>query len=153
MVGQLCDLHSEVVATAPRPNRADVSRRFPRASSSPRLARWFVAEVLRSWDCHDLVDDAVLVVSELATNAMAHGGTDFTVSLVKSGPVIRVIVGDGSSTVPTYRKAPVSAENGRGLHLVENLSRGWGYELVAGGKLVWIDVVAPERTRRAAPSA
>jgi anti-sigma regulatory factor (Ser/Thr protein kinase) len=148
MLAEVCDLHSEVVARAPRPKSADVVRRFPRTPNSSRFARQFVTDVLQSWGCQELVEDAALVVSELATNAMAHAGSDFTVSLVASGSVVRLIVGDASPTGPIYQKAAVDAVNGRGLSLVQDLSLGWGHEPVAGGKLVWIDIGLPGRTGR-----
>ncbi|NJQ02272.1 ATP-binding protein [Streptomyces zingiberis] len=85
--------------------------------------------------------DAVLVVAELAANALCHApGTDFRVTLALHQDRVRVEVADGNARDrPRPRRASDEACDGRGLLLVESLSVEWG-RVVDGsgsGKTVW----------------
>jgi anti-sigma regulatory factor (Ser/Thr protein kinase) len=137
---EVCEVHSDVVAGAPTPEGAEISRRFPGAARAPGHARQFVAEVLRTWARSDLTDQAMLVVSELATNAVMHARSGFTVSLARADGVLRVAVGDTDPAMPAPRAASSTAVGGRGLQVVEALSSRWGYSAVPGGKVVWADL-------------
>lgn len=88
-------------------------------------------------------DDAILVASELVTNAVLHAGTDITVRVVEQGQDLRVEVADGSAEVPGLRIPSPAARSGRGLLIVEHFSERWGVEPTASGKVVWF-VVAKE---------
>jgi anti-sigma regulatory factor (Ser/Thr protein kinase) len=100
--------------------------------------------VLAEWDVRERVDDVVLCVSELATNALVHGvppGRGFLLRLSHCGDGVRVEVhdsGDGVPAVPLDRAEP--AEGGRGLLLVSELADKWGVEERAPGKIVWCEV-------------
>jgi anti-sigma regulatory factor (Ser/Thr protein kinase) len=83
-------------------------------------------------------------VSELATNAVVHAGSDFTVSLTRSARAIRIAVADASPRVPEGPHPDVAATHGRGRLLVESLSTACGHDLLDGGKVVWADVSLPE---------
>jgi anti-sigma regulatory factor (Ser/Thr protein kinase) len=138
----VCHLHSEVIAGAPVPDGCEVTRRFPRAVQSPALARHFVADTLGSWGMASLVDDAILLVSELAANAVLHATSDFTVGLSRSDAGVRLHVGDASSAVPVARHPRVTDIGGRGLLLMGELAEAVWYELVDGGKVVWVDLTS-----------
>ncbi|OCC09544.1 Histidine kinase-, DNA gyrase B-, and HSP90-like ATPase [Streptomyces sp. PTY087I2] len=114
----------------------------------------FVRHMLDCWKLPDYIDNAELVVSELATNAIkATGLTDAEPKWedIKAHHIIavqlRVIdtrlyieVWDGSADVPEKQDATADAENGRGLPLVEALSERWGiFQPPAGGKIVWAE--------------
>jgi anti-sigma regulatory factor (Ser/Thr protein kinase) len=113
-----------------------------------RAARAFVAGALRGWDALELSESAVLVVSELATNAVVHAGSDFrvTLQLLPEGLLLRV--DDASSRQPTPRQHSSSRTDGRGLALLDGLCCGWGTVLdEQGGKSVWalVDTVSAAR--------
>lgn len=78
------------------------------------------------------------VLSELATNAVIHAGTDFTVRISTSGKQrLHLSVTDGSSVMPRWAKDP-HATDGRGLRMIDALRTEWGVMLCGGkGKTVW----------------
>ena len=103
---------------------------LPITASIPR-ARRFVSEALPEtcW-----ADEITLLVSELASNAVRHAGTPFTVTLGCDGSVVRVEVSDGSAAPPRPRVPPLEAVTGRGLMIVDALASDWGTEPTATGK-------------------
>lgn len=110
-------------------------------------ARGFVVGTLEEWDVPDLAWAAGQVVSELATNAVIHAGTPFTVALALEGAALRIDVRDGSRRMPRQRHYGLDATTGRGLALVGALSREWGIEPYPPGKTVWCvvtDAPAPD---------
>ena len=108
--------------------------------ASPRAARRFVADVLD--DTSLPVDLILLLVSELATNAVLHARTDFTVRVVVDDGVhrARVEVEDGNERPPSIAHTPAEATSGRGLQLVQSLAESWGVEGRIAGKLVWFEL-------------
>jgi anti-sigma regulatory factor (Ser/Thr protein kinase) len=106
--------------------------------TSASEARDFVSTHLFAHALTHLVDDMRLVVSELATNAVAHAKTPFTVTLLESNESIIVAIEDGSDSVPVRAAPDVLNTSGRGLMLVEELSDGWGTRSDGHGlKSVW----------------
>jgi anti-sigma regulatory factor (Ser/Thr protein kinase) len=104
-------------------------------------ARAFVAEVLGP--DHPCADVAVLLCSELVTNAVLHsdsrrpGGT-VTIAVADLTDSVEVKVTDeGSVTSIPVVKADAFAADGHGLFLVENLAEQWGYESDDAGTAVW----------------
>jgi hypothetical protein len=127
----------------------------PPHETSPRIARDFVASVLRELRLGDeLVDDATLCTSELVTNACVHAkGDGAALWLAVEEGRLRVVVYDGDESPPVMRGlTPETWETGgRGLHLVDALTGGrWGHAPdvpYAGpprpaGKAVWFDLPA-----------
>ena len=108
------------------------------APTSAAEARSFVADVLRDFGLTSLVADAVLVVSELATNAVRHAQTVFSVTVdCRTGGAL-LTLRDGSPHHPLPVTAGQLDEAGRGLALVQLLSNDWGVSTQPdGGKLVW----------------
>jgi anti-sigma regulatory factor (Ser/Thr protein kinase) len=125
-----------LVSGAPVADDAEVSRRFPMFAGSAGAARRFVDATLAAWGLVDLRHTCRLVVSELATNAVRHAGSDFTVSLTHHDHTVVVCVGDASTVRPLPRPLAPHAVDGRGLHLVAASSDDWDVRLVDGGKLV-----------------
>ena len=82
-----------------------------------------------------LIDDVVLVASELATNVVRHAQTEFTVNLVIED-IVRLEVSDGASIIPAVEEL---SDSYRGLRLVEAASEHWGVELTDAGKKVWVE--------------
>lgn len=127
----VCD-HHDVVLTA---------RTFDRDMHAPRAARRFVTWALESCERHDAVPATALIVSELATNAVRHAGSSFTVTVKLGGPAgVRVAVRDGSAAAPNRRVAHELAESGRGLQLVSELATAWGTDVDRAGKVVWAEI-------------
>lgn len=73
--------------------------RFDEDPAAVRTARRLVAEALAEWSRSDLLDDAVLIASELVTNALAHGAAPVTIAVL-CGERVTIEVTDGSSRLP-----------------------------------------------------
>lgn len=101
-------------------------------------ARAFATRCLTEHLMAPRVDDVRLVVSELASNAVIHAATAFTVTVARLDEVLTVTVRDGSRT-PPHRDLhpPPTRAHGRGLHLVAALSSSWGVTDELDGKSVW----------------
>lgn len=136
----MCGLHSQVVAGAPTERDAERSRRFAGSIEDARRARRFATEVLTEWQLDDAIEDCGLVVGELATNAVRHAGSDFTVSLSRTDGDIHIAVGDSSANAPELRSPIASERSGRGLRIVDAIAARWGYRVDDDGKVVWADV-------------
>ncbi|MFD4314958.1 ATP-binding protein [Streptomyces sp. NPDC058548] len=122
----------------------DRARSLPRSPESAAVARRLVRRALATWSLPDLVEGAVLVVTELVANAAVHarGATiQVTVARVAIGQV-RVAVIDLDRTEPALRLAADDDERGRGLALVEAVSARWGVDPLRWGKRVWADLEA-----------
>ena len=107
---------------------------------SASQARHFVRHHLLVHGLAHVSDDVELVVSELATNAMLHAQTSFKVSLHAFEATLLLEVQDGSWSGPVQVVARVRDTNGRGIAIVNLLSRDWGVDAHAdGGKSVWAE--------------
>lgn len=107
-------------------------------SKSAALARDFVRLHLVAHDLPDLVEDLRLVVSELATNAVVHAQTPFLVTLSSANGSVLLAIQDESTSGPVRASPDVMDMSGRGLMIVEALSREWGASTDAHGfKSVW----------------
>lgn len=84
--------------------------------------------------------DLVLIVSELATNAVLHAGTPFRVS-VSVDSVVRLEVADESHEMPT--KA-VGGITNHGLDIVDLLAARWGIDTNPVGKTIWVEIDRPQ---------
>ena len=132
---EVCELHTAVID--------ETRAHFRAGSDAPSAARRFVTGLLarRPYGARVSAEDAQLVVSELATNAVMHAGTPFSVSIRCDGSAVRISVQDRSSAPPVMREAlPTAALSGRGLKLVAAVTRGWGVEHAANGKTVWAEL-------------
>ena len=107
---------------------------------SAALARRFTAETLGGWGADGLAETAVLLVSELVTNAVLHArsASELVVRRVDTG--IRVEVRDDSPAAPSPRSYSLDAGTGRGLLLVESLAARWGSTPGNLGKSVWFEL-------------
>jgi len=113
---------------------------LPPLPTSVKLARQFVSSALGGRAGGEVVDDALLVVSELVTNAVVHAGTDITVRVIRGEQVTRIEVADGSPEVPGLRIPSAGARTGRGLLLVEHFTQQWGVDRTGSGKVVWFTI-------------
>ncbi|MGW0611551.1 SpoIIE family protein phosphatase [Streptomyces sp. NPDC002788] len=105
-------------------------------------ARRFARRTLRSWGITEAYDAALLVVSELVTNALVHTDGQVRMDLTLIDNRLRIAVADASPRTPV-RPTSVGweATGGRGILLVEALSATWGTLPVSGGKQVWAELV------------
>jgi anti-sigma regulatory factor (Ser/Thr protein kinase) len=127
---------------APIYSAAVPSLECPADRTAPSKARRFVADTLHSWGIAGPTSaDAVLLVSELVTNALLHARSAPTVELSRDGDRVRIGVRDDSPVVPRRRKYANDAATGRGIALVEQLATDWGSERVGDGKRVWFELL------------
>ena len=103
-------------------------------------ARRFVVQALQEWGAERFEWAATALVSELATNAVLHARTGFTVTVRLVDDVLRIAVADMSARLPQQRAYGVDAATGRGLVLMDDLSDAHGVDLSAGGKSVWCEL-------------
>ncbi|WP_043267806.1 ATP-binding protein [Streptomyces sp. CT34] len=123
-------------------------------------ARQFTRTTLQGWRmCPGLAENAVLIVSELVTNALRYGADDHTrrtanyphtepfchawLALTRQERSVLCAVSDAGAAAPVLRAQEELAESGRGLHLVDLLSDAWGWTPPDhAGKTVWATVSA-----------
>ncbi|MFD7921535.1 SpoIIE family protein phosphatase [Streptomyces sp. NPDC059740] len=137
---------------------------FEPVGRSVATARAFVRDTLQGWGCSDVVDDAVVLTSELVTNAVVHAGTSAEVLCVLDGDAgdsVRIEVADQypEREIPLQNGGPLTVhpdhEGGRGLLLCGALASHWGVDYTATRKTVWFQLDLPQRsagTRSAAPA-
>lgn len=114
---------------------------------SVRETRDFTVSTLREWGVDDRLDDIVIVVSELLTNAIRHARPAIAdrrlrwpirLDLLQSGPCVLCLIADPSDQPPIPRETGCLAEAGRGLQIVAALSDQWGFTPPGEmGKVVW----------------
>jgi anti-sigma regulatory factor (Ser/Thr protein kinase) len=101
-------------------------------------ARSQVRAAIYVWDVPVDPDVAILLTSELVTNAIRHeAGETVTLVVTHAWGRLRVEVHDSSCSVPVPVDVPADAEAGRGLMLVASLSADWGYYRTPTGKAVY----------------
>ncbi|SCD35439.1 SpoIIE family protein phosphatase [Streptomyces halstedii] len=124
---------------------------FDPVGRSVATARAFVRDTLQGWGYTDIVDDAVVLTSELVTNAVVHAGTAADVLCLRTEDGVRVEVSDHYPE----REIPLQSsgldfgspdrEGGRGLLLCAALASRWGVEYTPEHKHVWFQLDLPER--------
>ena len=147
---------------------------FEPVGRSVASARGFVRDTLQGWGFSEVVDDAVVLVSELVTNAVVHAGTAAEVVCLRDDDGVRVEVADRypKRTVPLYdgaytgddgehafeqadpSRADLEGEGGRGLLLCAALASRWGVDYAPAHKRIWFRLDLPARaagTRFAGP--
>ena len=111
---------------------------------SVKIARDFTRGTLRDWGMLAVADDAVLVVSELVTNALRYGAASRSgqlgtwLRLLAQPPYLICLVTDATRDIPRRRLAGADDVAGRGLQVIESCCSRWGWHLLdQGGKVVW----------------
>ncbi|MFP5256707.1 MAG: ATP-binding protein [Acidimicrobiia bacterium] len=112
-----------------------VRQTFPAEVTSVAAARRFVAGELA--DLGARVETVVLLVSELATNAVRHATSAFELSIERSNGLVRVEVADQGAGTPQKQPHDIEAPSGRGLQILEALADEWGVTERQPGKAVW----------------
>ncbi|WP_133411991.1 ATP-binding protein [Vallicoccus soli] len=116
--------------------------------SSVAAARRFVAERVRGWGADEaVVDTCVLLASELATNALLHAGTPFSVAVCGDGDGVVVDVRDGEEALPVVHRFAATSTTGRGLRLLVGLAEDWAATAAPDGSGKSVRFRVPLRSR------
>ncbi len=124
---------------------------------SARAAREFTVATLYEWQLESLTEDAVVIASELATNAILHGTPAATGDVANDPERARVelswclqasrlicVVTDEAATPPAVAAQDPEAESGHGLQIVGALAVAWGWTILGTGeKAVWAALDLP----------
>ncbi|MEY2468438.1 MAG: hypothetical protein QOF21_1136 [Actinomycetota bacterium] len=143
----VCANHSELIApraydggdaTRAPVSHGDPSELFLPTAAAIGAARRFVAWALSTAEAR-VIDDAVIVTSELATNALHYADGPFRVVVSREHQSVRVGVEDTNPDAPTQqsRSHRDLAVSGRGMYIVDRIAQSWGIEGSPHGKVVW----------------
>jgi anti-sigma regulatory factor (Ser/Thr protein kinase) len=114
---------------------------LPDPARAVRRARRAAAEILGQWRFDpESIENAVLVVSEIVTNAIRHCAGQIYLRLSRNDDYVRIEVTDPSPVPPRLIKVGPEAERGRGLFIVSQLATRWGSVPRGTGKTVWADL-------------
>ena len=116
-----------------------VEHRFEPVACTVKEARRLVRSTLDAWSVPE--GDSLLLVSELATNAVLHAHTPYTVTVSTLAPLrVRVAVTDDDPSPPVVGLPATDwSTRGRGMLMVHALALRWGCEPHPGGKTVWFE--------------
>jgi Histidine kinase-like ATPase domain len=140
------------------PARPPAALRLPVLPASAAVGRRHVRRLLDGWQLAGCLDTALLLASELVTNAvtasraMAQAGlpavwAPIELSLRRTGTSLTIEVRDPNPEPPAVGPADPLDEDGRGLVIVDALSSRWGhYAAESGGKVVWCEIALPTGT-------
>ncbi|MFF7244500.1 ATP-binding protein [Embleya sp. NPDC008237] len=127
-----------------RLRRSLVRWRVPRRTGASGRARKAVRTTLADWGWdEDRVAPAVLVLSELLTNAQLYTDGEVALALRRTRRGARLSVTDTDPRMPTRRDTGPEHEGGFGLHILDTITTDWGVRTHRGGKTVWADIDAP----------
>ncbi|MEU3045578.1 SpoIIE family protein phosphatase [Streptomyces sp. NPDC006984] len=107
--------------------------------AAPGRARRLARRALERWGLTELSDSVELLVSEVVTNAVRYAERPVMLRLLRTD-VLRCEVGDDSPQLPRQRRARDTDEGGRGLFLVNRMTRRWGATRLSTGKVVWFEL-------------
>ncbi|MGH3695491.1 MAG: ATP-binding protein [Pseudonocardiaceae bacterium] len=141
----------ELDAAPPR-RRLQVQLRCDLASS--RLARQLIRRICEEWGVPGISSDAAVVASELIDNMVHHARSEGQLRVDLNRNTLTVSVADTDPRSPQLRVPGLRAAGGRGLVLVDKLSRTWGTaSRPSGGKVVWAVLTVSARSRNHVNSA
>jgi MEDS: MEthanogen/methylotroph, DcmR Sensory domain len=132
----ICELHSSVVS---RP--LEFAADYPAEVQAPGRARRDVVALFEEAGRNGTIANAALIVTELATNAVRHAATPFSVAVRLQGSVARVAVSDQRG-LRSSQGDRMPATCPHGLALVDAIATSWGVEQIRGGKTVWAEFPA-----------
>nr|WP_246277959.1 SpoIIE family protein phosphatase [Phytohabitans rumicis] len=135
--------------------------RLPADRRTPAAARAVVRTVLAEAHLDELLNEALLLTTELTTNAVVHAGTELDIEVVAGPTGLTVTVTDFEATpVESLTAGPRNdnidisdvSERGRGLLLVDHFASRWGTTHMPTGKGVWFRLDRKEPVHPAAPA-
>jgi hypothetical protein len=138
---RVCDLHTAVLEPELPSKVVDVAAEFSAERDMPGRARRLVVAALEQGG-HDenLIGDAALVLSELASNAVLHAGSAFSVAVREQDATLRIAVEDSARLPPGLCNGGLIPHPAHGLGVVQALSRRWGVEGTPHGKVAWAEL-------------
>lgn len=115
---------------------------LPVADRAARRARQVTRDALINWRLTHLEETAVLLVSELVTNAVRHAQDTYAIALRLeiAGTLLRIEVQDADPRWPQRRSPARLDESGFGFVLMDALAGEWGVRETATGKTVWAEL-------------
>ena len=120
---------------------------LPGTVEAPSVARHALRQWMDGLDCPDeFVEDAVLLVSEVVTNAVVHASSAPRLLVTVVGDRLRIEVHDMSRALPVMQPWG-AAIGGRGLRIVDQLADAWGTTMTSTGKVVWSEQHLPAGPR------
>ncbi|MET9129349.1 ATP-binding protein [Streptomyces antibioticus] len=119
------------------------------------LLRRATAKQLRQWGTPVEIEDAELLVTELASNVVKHvgEGEPATLILELDKGRLRLEVHDTSPVSPSLNEADGDQECGRGLHLIAFIAAAWGTAHTAVSKSVWCEIASARNLPRSSADA
>lgn len=146
----LVDLIADIVQATDPAESASLELDATEASSA--TARRFVRQFCEEWGLSPLTDAALVVVSELVTNAIVHARSSCEVRLIRKPNVLRIEVVDSGVGVPDVLDPDVESEGGRGMLLTSAYSAAWGVDSEPAVKVVWAELpLLPEQAAERDP--
>ncbi|NGY60709.1 ATP-binding protein [Lentzea sp. NEAU-D13] len=139
----------DALKAAERPPRRRFRRvPLPDSPTAPLMARAVVREACETWGLPGVVDDAVLVVSELVENAVRHAHSESVLKVELRPGGLSLSVRDGDPAPPMLEFPNRDVPGHRGVQLVDRLSLAWGCAPSSdGGKIVWAVLACTEASR------
>jgi anti-sigma regulatory factor (Ser/Thr protein kinase) len=111
---------------------------------APSVSRRFVKEALARWELEVLTDIAVLLTSELVTNAIVHAQTEVAVTIRrKERDSVIISVQDGSSIHPRISAHAEDSTTGRGISILDQLAASWEVIRQGAGKTILFTLQVP----------
>jgi anti-sigma regulatory factor (Ser/Thr protein kinase) len=127
--------------TGPAGSATSAEQSFPPEAESVRAARRFVLDVLAGAP-EEALGQLAVMVSELATNAIVHADTAYTVRVARAGTEVRLEVSDAGGGQPTVASPTPNEPTGRGLRIVEAMAEKWGVRRgPSGTTTVWCTLI------------
>lgn len=121
----------------PLPPDRSAAWRLPGEPRQVAHCRRLVRDTLAAWSLTAFTETVELLVSELVTNAIQHAGGEIRLRLQRDEGALLCEVCDQTRTPPELQELSATAERGRGILLVNELSGKWGHRRTASGKIVW----------------
>ncbi|MEV1155973.1 ATP-binding protein [Micromonospora chokoriensis] len=120
--------------------------RLPADAQSPAAARRLVAGQCDAWGMQAVADRAMVIASELVSNAVQHAGTDMDITVSDVAGSLRISVRDRDGETPDSATPTLPrqvTEGGRGLPIIAALTTNWGFFPFGDGKTVWAAIDGP----------
>jgi len=113
----------------------------PELRSATEARRFVEDELLPAGAGEDTLCHAQLLVTELVTNAARHAHSAVDLTIASDHGHVRIEARDDSSVIPLAPRGDTETRH-RGLQLIEDLSEGWGVDVLGDGKVIWCELAS-----------